>query len=124
MWSRSVAFRIQASNEAPVGATEAADCEDVTAEEYVQVNDQLIGSTGNTVEGDSYVFDDLTAETDNRYCYQLEDVELSGRVERHSHIFGRAPRQFDRILYLVLAPLSLIVGTGLIISGFKGGRSL
>ncbi len=110
--------------EAPAGATSADDCADTQAEEYTQVNDQLIGSTGNTVEGDSYVFDDLSAETDKRYCYQLEDVELSGRVERHPPIFGRAPRQFDRILYLVLAPLSLIVGTGLIISGFKGGRSL
>lgn len=110
--------------EAPEGANDADDCVDVRAEEYVQVNDQLIGSTGSTVEGGSYIFDDLSAETDKRYCYQLEDVELSGRVERHPPIFGRAPRQFDRILYLVLAPLSLIVGTGLIISGFKGGRSL
>ena len=90
----------------------------------MQVNNQLIPSKGGAVSGDSYEFQDTSAEPDKKYCYQLEDVELSGRTERHQPFFGTAPRQFDRILYIILAPVSLIVGTALIISGLKGGRSL
>lgn len=107
--------------DAPAGARNDEDCVPVTDDAYVQVNDELINSTGSAVTGSLYEWEDTTAEGDKRYCYQLEDVELGGRTERHPAIFGRAPRQFDRILYIILAPLSLVVGTALIISGIKGG---
>lgn len=106
-------------------ATEAKadeDCTDIAQEQYVQVNNQLIAAKGGAVSGSSYSFPDTSAEPDKHYCYQLEDVELSGRTERHTPFFGTAPRLLDRILYIILAPVSLLVGTALIISGIKGSR--
>ena len=108
--------------EASAEASADEDCVDVAQESYVQVNNQLIPAKGGAVSGSDYSFPDTSAEPDKRYCYQLEDVELSGRTERHPPFFGTAPRLLDRILYIILAPVSLLVGTALIISGIKGGR--
>ncbi len=108
--------------EAESTASTDEDCAGILDDSYVQVNNQLIPSKGGAVSGSSYSFPDTSAEPDKRYCYQLEDVELSGRTERHPPFFGTAPRQIDRILYIILAPVSLLVGTALIISGIKGSR--
>lgn len=94
-------------------------CEGVAETLYVQVNDELVNSTGSAVVGDAYSFTDNNIERDKTYCYQLEDVELGGRTERHEPIIGTAPRQIDRILYIILAPLSLVVGLSLIWTGLK-----
>jgi hypothetical protein len=99
-------------------------CEGIPPQAYVQINDELISSTGSAIVGDSYSYVDRSVERDRRYCYQLEDVELGGRLERHDPIPGKAPRQIDRILYIVLAPLSLVVGMSLIVSGMRMERKL
>lgn len=107
--------------------TEAVDgeCEGIADDEYVQVNNELINSTGSAIEGDSYEWpDNNNVERNQDYCYQLEDVELTGRTERHDPIYGTAPRQIDRILYIILAPLSLIVGMSLIVSGLRREKKL
>lgn len=109
---------------APAGAAANEDCASVAFDSYQQINNQLISSSGDAVSGAAYSFEDRTAEVDRRYCYQLEDVERSGRTERHDPIFGSSPGQFNRILYIVLAPLSLIVGLALIISGFRARNQL
>ncbi|MGB1252240.1 MAG: hypothetical protein ACPG8W_16595, partial [Candidatus Promineifilaceae bacterium] len=100
------------------------DCGVVDDGNYVQVNDQLITATGSAVDGDAYSWPDTSAEGSKRYCYQLEDVELNGTSERHPPIFGKARSQFDRIIYMILAPLSLIIGLGLIVSGVRAERQL
>ena len=109
---------------APDGAAGDEDCASVSDDTYMQVNDQLITATGSAVDGDAYSWPDNSAEGSKRYCYQLEDVELNGTSERHPPIFGKARSQFDRIIYLILAPLSLVIGLGLIVSGYRGERQL
>lgn len=99
-------------------------CAEIDDAAYVQINDELISSTGNAIQGDTYTYVDRAVARDRLYCYQLEDVELGGRTERHDPIPGKAPRQIDRILYIILAPLSLVVGMSLIISGLRMERKL
>ena len=99
-------------------------CASIPTDSYVQVNNELIPAQGGAVSGASYAFPDSSAEPDKNYCYVLEDVELTGNTSRHDPFPGSSPRQIDRILYIILAPVSLIVGTALIISGLKGGRTV
>lgn len=110
--------------DAPSGARADEDCAVIPQDAYVQVNDELITATGSAVDGDAYSWPDNSAEGSKRYCYQLEDVELNGTSERHPAIFGKARSQFDRIIYLILAPLSLVIGLGLIVSGVRAERQL
>lgn len=100
------------------------ECDGLVDDNYVQINDELINSKGSAVVGDVYSYVDNLVERDQKYCYQLEDVELGGRTERHDPILGAAPRQIDRILYIILAPLSLIVGMSLIVTGLKREKRL
>lgn len=104
--------------------TTTENCDSVNEADYVQINDELINSTGSAVVGDTYSFVDNNIERDKTYCYELEDVELGGRTDRHEPILGAAPRQIDRILYIILAPLSLVVGLSLIWTGLKREKQL
>ncbi len=104
------------------GEGEAA-CASIPADDYIQVNNELIPAQGGAVSGASYAFPDNSAAPDRNYCYVLEDVELTGQTSRHDP-FPSSPRQIDRILYIILAPASLIVGTALIISGLRGKRTV
>lgn len=65
-------FNIVRTTEVPSGAD---------AYETATVNDQLIPSKGNSVEGADYSFSDTPGY--GRFLYQLEDLEIGGAVTRH-----------------------------------------
>ena len=88
----------------------------------MQVNNQLINSEGTATSGARYSYRDASVQRGVDYCYQLEDIELSGTTTRHDPIVGPRLRRIDRVLYMILAPVSLIVGTWLIISGLRKGE--
>ena len=99
------------------------DSAEVQDDSYKQVNDELISAKGGAIEGGSYRWTDSSnVERGKHYCYILEDVELTGATQRHDPIYGKPRNALERILYLVLAPVSLIVGVSLIVNGVKGGR--
>ena len=102
--------------------SDGAECADVLKETYVQVNNQLINSEGTATSGARYSYRDASVQRGVDYCYQLEDIELSGTTTRHDPIVGPRLRRIDRVLYMILAPVSLIVGTWLIISGLRKGE--
>lgn len=101
--------------------SEALDgqCDGLVEEDYVQINNELIPSDGSPVSGAVYSYTDPDIQTNEIYCYLLEDIELGGRTEQHEPILGKAGGKFDRALYIILAPLSFIVGLGLIVQGMK-----
>ena len=65
-------FNIVRTTEAPAGSD---------AYETTIVNDKLIPSKGNSVEGADYSFSDTPGY--GRFLYQLEDLEIGGAVTRH-----------------------------------------
>ncbi len=109
------------ADENPPSADEK--CLNVDADEYEQVNLQLINSEGGAQSGARYEYKDFSVERGTDYCYQLEDIELSGTRTRHDPIDGPRLRQIDRILYMILAPVSLMVGVWLIVSGLRKGNN-
>lgn len=98
-------------------ASQGRQCEDIDPAEYAQVNALLINSEGGATFGARYAFRDPSVQRDVDYCYQLEDVELSGTATKHAPIVGPRLRSLDRTLYMILAPLSLIGGGVAVIGG-------
>lgn len=50
---------------------------------FVRINPQMIPASPNALTGSTYQYEDSTAKSDKTYFYQLEDIELNGRSERH-----------------------------------------
>ena len=102
---------------------ENISCEEIDLNEYVQINDELIPARGTTETGHDYSFEDKNTEKGKRYCYRLEDIERSGKGEKHEPIEGKE-NQIEQNLFMVLAPLCFVVELGLIVSGFRSDKKL
>ena len=57
---------------------------------FEQVNEVLIPSTGDTLTGGSYAYDDATVTAGKTYYYLLEEIESSGNSNRHGPITVQA----------------------------------
>lgn len=102
---------------------EKTPCEEIELGEYVQINDVLIPARGTTETGHDYSFEDTTTEKGKNYCYRLEDIERSGKGEKHEPIEGKT-NQLEQNLFVIFAPLCFAVGLGLIFSGFRREKKL
>jgi len=67
---------------------------------FERVNQALIPSTGDTLTGGSYRYEDTTATTGKTYYYMLEEVESNGNSNQHGPITVNAgnPAQIKLII--------------------------
>jgi len=65
--------------------------------EYLMINDSIIPARGNSFSGDSYEFIDQSVQNRKTYYYLLEDVEFSGRTERHGPV-SATPKYLYRFI--------------------------
>ena len=57
---------------------------------FEQVNEALIPSTGDTLTGGSYRYEDSTVIAGKTYYYMLEEIESNGNSNRHGPITVQA----------------------------------
>lgn len=85
---------------------------------FSAVNEWLIPASDDATAGAEYAFVDADVVAGQLYYYQLEDVDLSGDVTRHSPIAFTAPVQAQWLL--ILGAVLALVGCGLLIAAWLG----
>jgi hypothetical protein len=92
-------------------------------DDYVIVNDVFIDSKGSATSGASYVYVDDTVEAGKTFYYLLEEIQNDGAANRYED---------DKFTYtvpgmawwsVVLAAFAIVVGLGLLVTGFKEVKS-
>jgi hypothetical protein len=81
---------------------------------YVKVNSNLIPASGDPFSGGDYSFTDKDILSGQTYYYQLEDVDLSGAINRHG------PIQVSNRVIGIYEIGEFILAGGIIILGLLG----
>jgi hypothetical protein len=80
---------------------------------FTQLNAALIAAEGTVTSGSQYRFVDRYVNAGQIYYYVLEDIEFTGRRERHEPIIGQAAN--IRWWSWPLALVSFLLGIGLLL---------
>lgn len=102
---------------------ECLKCGGIPKDSYEYITDQMIVSQGAADKGSSYAYKDRTVDPTQKYCYILEDIELTGiSTQNEPPIIGKELSPLYRTMYWILTPFCFIVGVSLIISGYRKER--
>jgi len=104
------------------GSTDMDDCTlcgGIDSSEYQTITNRPLHAKGAADSGYSYTYEDETVDTSKKYCYILEDVELSGALTQHPPIVGKELNPLITTLYWILTPVCVMIGLWLIYSGFR-----